>query len=114
MIFGNWFQKEEERKIQEKLKKEEKEKRAIDEQMELANKFQEENKEKYLEKKNIEAAPVDLEKDRPQISFSFGSIFPSLVTLSFLDTTKTQLNNPLKKIIDTSSMPFLDIIVIFH
>jgi len=44
----------------------------MDEQMELARQFQEANKGKNVESQKEEAAPVELEKDRQEISFSFG------------------------------------------
>lgn len=48
------------------------EKQAIDEQMEIAKKFQDQVQKQQAEEEP--AAPIDLAKDHQQISFSFASI----------------------------------------
>ncbi len=55
------------------LKKEEKEKQAMDQQMEFARKFQEA---RQLESNNMKAepvAPLNLDEKRQEVSFSFSS-----------------------------------------
>jgi len=65
---------EEERKMQAKLKKEEQEKAAMDSQMELAFRVQEEKRLRgETEEEEEPPAPVDLGKDHQQISFSFSA-----------------------------------------
>jgi len=58
--------------LQAKLRKEEQEKNAIDSQMELAMRVQEERRLRGETDEEEPPAPVDLGKDHEQISFSLG------------------------------------------
>jgi len=60
--------------MQAKLKKEEQEKQAMDSQMELAMRVQEEKRLRGETEEEEPPAPVDLGKDHQQISFSFSGI----------------------------------------
>ena len=55
------------------------EKQALDDQMEIAKKFQEKAQEQQPEEEP--PAPVELDKDHEKISFSFGSILKTFKVL---------------------------------
>jgi len=80
---------EEDRKLQAKLKKEEQEKHAMDQQLELAMRVQEERRLRGETDEEEPPAPVDLGKDHQQVSFS-------------LSGPKKNVANPLAKAANTT------------
>ena len=71
------------------------EKQALDDQMEIAKKFQEKAQEQRVEEQP--SGPIELDKDHQKISFSFGGISKTLKIFNVRIETAKPVTNAFQK-----------------